>query len=81
MGSHTRKGTVKKMAKRVTVTRESDSGRNQRFRDNSTGREMSRSEFVREIERGKYEHYHVRDVNGVPTPVSNPDRSERNNLG
>jgi hypothetical protein len=39
------------MGKRVSVTRESDSGRNERFRDNSTGREMSRSEFVREIQR------------------------------
>lgn len=79
--SDTPKGNVKRMAKRVTVTRESDSGRNERFRDNSTGREMSRSEFVREIERGNYGNYHVRDINGVPTPVSDPDRSERNNLG
>lgn len=69
------------MAKRVTVTRESDPGRNERFRDNATGREMSRSEFVREIQRGKYEGYHVRDVNGVPTPASNPDSAEGNNLG
>lgn len=67
--------------KRVTVTNESDSGRNQRFHDNRTGQDMSRSEFVRQIERGKYEDYHVRIINGVKTPVSNPDKSENNNLG
>jgi hypothetical protein len=69
------------MAKpRITVTDESDSGRNERFRDNQTGREMSRGEFVREIEKGKYPDYHIRDINGVPTPASNPDKSEQNNL-
>jgi hypothetical protein len=69
------------MAKpRVTVTEESESGRNERFRDNQTGKEMTRQQFVREIEKGNYPDYHVRDVNGVPTPVSNPDRSEQDNL-
>lgn len=67
--------------KRVTVTRESDSGRNQEFRDNRTHRGMSRAEFVRRIEDGSYPKYHVRNVNGVKTPASNPDRSENNNLG
>ena len=69
------------MPKRVSVTQENDSGRNQRFRDNYNGSEMSRSEFVRQIERGNYEHYHIRNINGVKTPVSNPDKSENNNLG
>jgi hypothetical protein len=69
------------MPKRVTVTRESESGRNQRFRDNYTGREMSREEFVRQIRQGNYDNYHERNINGVPTPVSNPDNSENNNLG
>lgn len=67
--------------KRVSVIDESASGRNQRFRDNYGGNEMSRAEFVREIKQGNYPRYHVRDVNGVPTPVSNPDSSENNNLG
>jgi len=69
------------MPKRITVTNETDSGRNQRFRDNYTGDEMSRAEFVRRIEQGQYDNYHVREVNGVKTPVSNPDQSENNNLG
>lgn len=69
------------MPKRITVTTETDSGRNQRFRDNRTGSEMSRAEFVRKIEQGEYDNYHVREINGVKTPVSNPDQSENNNLG
>lgn len=66
---------------RVTVTRESDSGRNQRFHDNYTGQNMSRQQFVRSINNGNYDHYHVRNINGVDTPCSNPDRSRNNNLG
>lgn len=66
---------------RVEVTRENESGRNQRFRDVKTGREMSRPEFVREIKQGHYSDYHVRKINGIETPASNPDNSDRNNLG
>jgi len=40
---------------------------------------MTRAGFVRQIERGKYE-CHVREINGVKTPVANPDSLERNNL-
>ncbi len=69
------------MSGRVRVTRESDSGRNQRFRDTRSGREMSRQEFARKIEAGEYPKYHTRVINGVRTPVSNPDGKERNNLG
>ena len=68
------------MPKRVTVTEESDTGRNTRFHDNRTGADMTRTQFVREIERGNYDRYHVREINGVKTPVSNPDRSTNNNL-
>ncbi|MDE2981542.1 MAG: hypothetical protein OXU74_10145 [Gemmatimonadota bacterium] len=69
------------MPKRITVTSESDSGRNQNFHDNFSGADMTRAQFVREIEQGNYPNYHVREINGVKTPVSNPDRSSRNNLG
>ena len=69
------------MAKRVTVISETDSGRNERFRDNASGHTMSRTEFVASIEGGRYDNYHVRVVNGVKTPASNPDKSENNNLG
>lgn len=66
--------------KRVTVTSETDSGRNTNFHDNYTGADMTRAQFVRQIEDGNYPNYHVRNVNGVKTPVSNPDDSENNNL-
>jgi len=65
---------------RVTVTRESGSGRNQQFHDNYTGQDMTRPQFVREIESGNYENYHVREINGLKTPVSNPDGTKNNNL-
>lgn len=68
------------MPGRVTVTQESETGRNQQFRDNRTGTTMSRAEFVRQIEAGNYPNYHVREINNVKTPVSNPDSSEGNNL-
>lgn len=42
---------------------------------------MTRNQFVREIERGNYPNHHIREINGVKTPVSNPDKSEINNLG
>lgn len=69
------------MTKRISVTQENDTGWNQQFRDNVTGQRLSRPELVHSIEQGKYPHYHVRVIQGVKTPVSNPDRSEGNNLG
>lgn len=66
--------------KRVKVTKETESGRNQQFHDNQTGANMTRAQFVKEIERGNYPNYHVRKVNNIKTPASNPDNSEDNNL-
>ena len=66
--------------KRVTVTKESKTGRNQKFHDNYTGADMSRPDFVKQIENGNYSNYHVRNINGVKTPVSNPDGKSNNNL-
>lgn len=66
--------------KRVTVTNESETGRNQTFHDNYKGNDMTRSQFVKKIEQGEYQNYHVRTINGVKTPVSNPDGSSGNNL-
>jgi len=69
------------MPKRVKVTRESDSGRNTGFHDNFTGVDMTREEFVQAIRDGDYSNYHIRNINGIDTPVSNPDPSRHNNLG
>ena len=68
------------MAKTVVVTDESASGRNQEFHDNKSGKDMSRVEFVRQIEQGNFNDYHIRRVNGLKTPVSNPDDKKGNNL-
>ena len=69
------------MPKRISVTSENSTGRNMTFHDNYTGANMTRAQFVRQINNGNYENYHVRNINGMATPVSNPDSSSRNNLG
>ena len=66
---------------RVTVNTESETGRNLTFHDNETGRNMNASQFARSIELGRYPGYHVRNINGIKTPVSNPDGDTNNNLG
>ena len=68
------------MPKRIKVTLENDSGRNTTFHDNYKGSDMTRNEFVNEIKKGNYENYHIRNINGLDTPVSNPDKSRNNNL-
>lgn len=68
------------MTKSVVVTNESNSGRNLKFHDTKSGADMSRAQFVGEIKRGNFESYHVRKINGLDTPVSNPDRKTGNNL-
>ncbi len=68
------------MPKRVSVTSENSTGRNLTFHDNYTGANMTRTQFVQQINNGNYDNYHVRVINGVATPVSNPDSSSRNNL-
>jgi hypothetical protein len=66
--------------KQITVTRESSSGRNLKFHDNKSGDDLTRSQLVKKIEQGNYPEYHVRNINGIKTPVSNPDSSTNNNL-
>jgi hypothetical protein len=67
--------------RRVSVTSEDAKGRNRTFHDNVTHEELTRADFVQKIEQGEYDRYHVRVINGVKTPASNPDSSEHNNLG
>ena len=69
------------MVKKVDVIKESPSGRNEKFRDNKTGKEMTRSQFVKEIEKGMYPDFYEREINGIKTPVSKPDKDSSNNLG
>lgn len=41
---------------------------------------MTRAQFANQIDNGNYDNYHVRKINGLRTPVSNPDGKESNNL-
>ncbi|WP_100637253.1 DUF3892 domain-containing protein [Marinomonas sp. ef1] len=70
------------MAKKpkVIVTQENKTGRNTKFKDTKTNKEMTRAEFVKEIKQGNYDDYYVREQNGVKTPVSKPDGDTSNNL-
>jgi hypothetical protein len=67
--------------KRIEVTSQTDTGRNKTFHDNQTGRNMNAEQFVKSIEKGNYSDHHVRVINGIKTPVSNPDKKKNNNLG
>lgn len=69
------------MPKRIKVIQENESGRNTNFHDNFNGNNMTQTEFVQEIKNGNYPNYHVRNINGIDTPVSNPDPKHDNNLG
>ena len=66
--------------KRISVLSENTTGRNQKFIDNITKETMNRSQLVQKIKQGEYPNYHIRKINGIETPVSNPDQSENNNL-
>lgn len=69
-----------KKGKRVEVIQESKTGRNKKFRDKVNGTIMTRAQFVKEIKNDNYDDYHVRNINGIDTPVSNPDDTDGNNL-
>lgn len=66
------------MAKNVKVVGETPTGRNVEFQK-PNGHHMSRPEFVAAIRQGNFPDYHIRNINGLDTPVSNPDRSKGNN--
>lgn len=69
------------MKKRLSVIKESETGRNEVFWDDKLGIAITRDKLVRLIKAGSYPGYHVMKSNGVDTPRSNPDKSKDNNLG
>jgi len=69
------------MRPRITVIKESNTGRNELFHDNYRNINMTSIQFVKQIEKGNYHEYHVREINKIKTPVSNPDNKKNNNLG
>ena len=67
--------------KNITVTREKPTGLNTHFNVPGQG-EVTRGELARQVRRGEHEGYHTRTLSDGRTIVaSNPDGSERNNLG
>ena len=66
--------------KKVKAIKKNSTGRNTRFQDQRTKKEMSRSELVKKIEKGEYPDLHIRIIKKIKTPVSNPDGIKGNNL-
>lgn len=69
------------MFQRLSVVKESPTGRNLVFRDNRTGLVAVGKVYVDKILTGGYGQYHLRTINGKLTIVSNPDKILSNNLG
>ncbi len=67
-------------SKPVIVLTEDENGRNQTFFDLVKKTVLTREEFVSQIEAQNYPGYSVKQINGVLTPVSNPDGRRSNNL-
>jgi len=67
--------------KYIEVIKKEEMGRNILFYDPKLNLYMVRPEFVDWIKRGAYPGYHIRVINGIETPCSNPDEYLENNLG
>lgn len=69
--------------KTVKAILHTPSGRNTMFQNKGNNEIMSRKEFVDRIQDVKsayHKDYCVKNINGIKTPVSKPDSSEKNNL-
>jgi hypothetical protein len=68
-------------SKKITVTRETSTGLNTHFNVPGQG-QVTRGELSRQVNRGDHPGYHTRTLSDGRTIVaSNPDGSDRNNLG
>jgi hypothetical protein len=65
----------------LEVIQESPTGRNEFFKNTTTGVVQPLNQVAHAVEQGLLPDYHNRLLGGIPTPVSNPDRSISNNLG
>ena len=67
----------------VKTIAETNTGRNTLFQNTGNNEIMTRQEFVNRIKNPSsvyHKDYYVRNINGIETPVSKPDRSTNNNL-
>lgn len=67
------------MTKKIQKLRENNTGRNTHFKVGS--QTLTRAQLAQQIKNGHHPDYHVRKINGLNTPVSNPDNKKSNNLG
>lgn len=67
-------------SKPIVVLKEDKNGRNELFFDLVKNIPLTREEFITAIETGSYPDYTVKSIHGAPTPVSNPDGRQTNNL-
>ena len=67
-------------SKPVIVLKEDENGRNIIFFDMVKNIVFTREEFVTAIKSGNYPSYTIKDIKGLPTPVSKPDGRKTNNL-
>ena len=68
-------------AKSVIVLKEGKTGRNEFFYDVLKKLVMTTEEFITLIEAGSYPEYAIKNLRGMPTPVSKSDSRGTNNLG
>lgn len=68
------------MLKRISVLKQSKTGRNELFLDNYTGEVFNRDQFVKKIKDGLYSGFAIRVIRGKETPVSKSDCIKSNNL-
>lgn len=67
----------------VKTIAETSTGRNTLFQNTGNNEIMTRQEFVNRIKNPNsvyHDDYYVRNINGIETPVSKPDKSTNNNL-
>lgn len=66
------------IADNIKAVKENETGRNTHF--NVNGQIKTRATVVKEIKQGQHPNHHVRKINGIDTPVSNPDKTSNNNI-
>jgi hypothetical protein len=64
----------------LRVLRESETGRDILYGDLNTYEEYTLPELVQRIEAGLYPNYHLRVINDIQTPVSNPNKIVADNI-
>lgn len=71
------------MAKpRLTVVQESKTGKNEKFKDNTTGKVITSSQAIKLVKQGEYKDYAVsKDKNGCEYIRRKADGNENTNLG